>query len=85
MSSRLAILAVLVLSTHALAADYPFVFKDAGDAAGIFPALEGMRGHSAAWGDVDADGFPDLFVGTFHNSGSKPGAFLRNEKRKFRQ
>jgi len=66
------------------AADYPFVFKDVGESAGLFPALEGIRGHAAAWGDADGDGWPDLFVGTFHNSGSKPGALFWNEKGKFR-
>src|SRR5688500_14365861 len=66
------------------AADYPFVFKDVGEEAGIFPHVAGIRGHAAAWGDVDGDGWPDLFVGTFHNAGSKSSQFFRNEKGNFR-
>jgi len=62
----------------------PFVFRDAGEEAGIFPHLAGLRGHAAAWGDVDGDDWPDLFVGTFHNAGSKPSVFLRNKRGKFR-
>src|SRR5438094_9262145 len=69
---------------HGTRVEDPFVFRDVGDAAGIFPHLAGIRGHGAAWGDVDGDGWPDLFVTTFHNSGSKPSIFLRNEKGKFR-
>lgn len=67
----------------AFAAD-PFVFRDVGEQAGIFPHAEGLRGHGAAWGDVDGDGWPDLFIATFHNAGSKPSLFLRNEQGKFR-
>src|SRR5437764_3947881 len=66
------------------AADDPFVFRDVSDEAGILPHVAGIRGHGAAWGDVDGDGWPDLFVATFHNQGSKPGLFLRNENGKFR-
>jgi enediyne biosynthesis protein E4 len=64
--------------------DYPFVFRDVGDETGIFPHLAGIRGHAAAWGDVDGSGWPSLFVGTFHNSGSKASVLLRNDKGKFR-
>jgi hypothetical protein len=61
-----------------------FVFRDVGEEAGIFPHLAGIRGHGAAWGDVDGDGWSDLFVATFHNAGSKASVFLRNDKGKFR-
>jgi hypothetical protein len=66
------------------AADYPFVFKDVGDDVGVFPHVAGIRGHAAAWGDADGDGWPDLFVGTFHDAGSRASVFLRNNKGKFR-
>jgi enediyne biosynthesis protein E4 len=59
------------------------VFTDVGDEAGLFPHVAGIRGHAAAWGDVDENGWPDLYVGTFHNSGSKPGMLLRNDGGKF--
>ncbi len=61
-----------------------FRFKDVGDEVGLFPHAAGIRGHGAAWGDVDGDGWPDLFVTTFHNAGSKSALLLRNEKGKFR-
>jgi enediyne biosynthesis protein E4 len=32
---------------------------------GLVAPLAGMHAHAAAWGDVDADGRPDLFAGTF--------------------
>jgi enediyne biosynthesis protein E4 len=41
------------------------VFEDVTADFGLVEPLTGMHGHAAAWGDVDGNGLPDLFVGTF--------------------
>jgi len=62
---------------------YPFVFVDAGEEAGLFPALEAIKGHGAAWGDIDGDGWLDLYVATFAAEGSKLNMLMRSNKGKF--
>ena len=83
----LGVLAVMgMLTTFAPAQEkkHAFTFRDVGEETGLFPAVGGIRGHGAAWGDVAGAGWPDLFVASFHDAGSKPGMLFRNEKGKFR-
>ncbi|MGH9051024.1 MAG: FG-GAP repeat domain-containing protein, partial [Acidimicrobiia bacterium] len=40
-------------------------FADATEDLGLAQPLAGLYGHATAVGDVDADGWPDLFVGSF--------------------
>lgn len=40
-------------------------FVDRTEELGLLEPLTGMRGHAAAWGDVNGDGYVDLLVGTF--------------------
>ena len=88
-AASISALAGLILFTGEQAAEaprpgtYPFVFTDAGEAAGLFPGAANIWGHGAAWGDVDGDGWIDLYVATFHMPGSKPNLFFRNNKGKF--
>ncbi len=85
-SRRLLLLAMTFLmprAGYAAEADNPFAFRDAGKAAGIFPHVAGIHGHAAAWGDVDGDGWPDLYVGTFHKKDGKANLFFRNREGRF--
>ncbi len=84
-SMRLVVIIVAVLSTATASAQTPFAFRDVGDEAGLFPDVAKIAGHGVGWGDVDGDGWPDLYVGTFggHPYGSKPNQFFRNVKGKF--
>ncbi len=64
--------------TNVLLAEENFRFNDVCEQVGLLSHLAGVRGHGAAWGDVDGDGRLDLYVATFHTGGAKPNVLLLN-------
>lgn len=45
--------------------DFNVKFKDATKETGLYNLVKGVHGHSSAWGDINNDGYPDLFIGVF--------------------
>ena len=83
---RLILFAGLMIGfAPAAQAQTQFTFRDVGDEAGLFPHVAKIAGHSAAWGDIDGDGWPDLYVATFggHPYDSKPNQLFRNVRGRF--
>lgn len=60
-----------------------FIFKDVGKESGLLPTAAGIQGHGAGWGDIDGDGWADLYIGTFHYEGTQANLLLRNRDGKF--
>ncbi|HEX5104110.1 MAG TPA: CRTAC1 family protein [Pirellulaceae bacterium] len=86
MKTQLLSAVLFVAGVSATMAQSPLVFRDAGDEAGLFPDVAKIAGHGVGWGDVDGDGWADLYVGAFggHPYDSKPNQFFRNDMGKFR-
>ncbi len=86
---RLCILVITFLPflspiVFALVEQTDFRFSDVGQATGFLPEGSGMQGHGAAWGDVNGDGWPDLYVATFHYKDTKPNLLFLNRNGKFK-
>lgn len=64
--------------------DQYFQFRDVGEEAGLLPAAKGIMGHGAGWGDVNGDGWPDLYIGTFHYQDTQPNLLFLNKKGHFK-
>lgn len=81
---------MLILTTHlfaqensAIAQTGAFRFRDVGQETGFLPTAAGIMGHGAGWGDVDGDGWADLYVATFHYKDHGPNLLLMNRKGRF--
>ena len=77
-----ALIGLSVFASGLDAQDSPFKFRDVAKDAGLLPALTGMNGHGAGWGDLDGDGFPELYVGGFDKSGEHPNVLFQNKQGK---
>jgi enediyne biosynthesis protein E4 len=62
---RSVFLALVVLFSSAGEPIPEIPFEDVTMSSGLLKPLAGMMGHAAAWGDLDKDGLPDLFVAGF--------------------
>lgn len=61
-------------------------FEDVTEAVGLKAPLEGLVGHGGAWGDLDGDGFPELYVGSFSDRpGGHPSQLFSNVGGRFRE
>ena len=76
----------VLLSAHSEAqqsSPSELAFRDVAVETGLLPAAANTQGHGAGWGDVDGDGWADLYLATFHYPETRPNLLLRNRNGKF--
>ncbi|HCS74407.1 MAG TPA: hypothetical protein DIW17_11105 [Clostridiales bacterium] len=72
----------LFLAINISAQSTSFRFSDQIESSGLSPKVDSISGHGAAWGDIDGDGWADLFVGVFAY-GERTNMLFRNKNGKF--
>lgn len=58
-------------------------FTEVAEQVGLLPAAGGLRGHGAAWGDFNQDGWLDLYVATFATGGGETNRLFFNRDGRF--
>ena len=76
-------ISLTLITASYCSAENPFSFQDVGHQQGLLPSATGIKGHGAGWGDVDGDGWADLYIATFHYNNTQPNMFFRNRNGKF--
>ncbi len=77
-----AVLLIIVLPSCE-ADEHDFLFRDVSEQSGFLPAASALMGHGAGWGDINGDGWPDLYLATFHYQTSRGNQLLQNNGGQF--
>ena len=85
MNRRLVVLVCILLCVGSARGEYPFVFRDVGDEAGLFPLSPASAATAPAWGDVDGEGWPSCSSPRSTTPASKPACSCAIDKGKFRR
>lgn len=74
---------VCLYTPNLLAQSSVFKFVNKTVESGLSPKIDSIHAHGAGWGDIDGDGWPDLFIGVFSDNG-RTSMLFHNAKGHFK-